>query len=210
MYAPECRYHKKRLAMTNCASCGAPVCRDCAQPAPDGRLLCRECCVRQGLPQKRGGAINNLAIVSIIFATICALLLLLGLPGLKHLLSPINALTAYCLLLIVFNIFLIRRHKWAYWVCIAHAVLMLLLFAALIVLIVFAIVNIAGEDSAQSSYKILIVAIWLFAIFPLLSMLPFLLVPTMLVLPIMALCVLTRPAVRLEFGYLPKQKEVTV
>ena len=197
-----CRYHPKRPATLQCAACGAPICRECAQPTPTGHLLCRACCVHNKLPQRHGGTVSTLAILSITIsclyaATISAIFLVFQSPA--HI---IGVELGYFALLVTVNIFLLRRHKWAYWACIVHSTVMLLLFAALMGWIIYTAIS-GSSHPCGEIYLMLFGYLFFFAI------LPFIL-PAMLILPIAALRILTRPAARLEFGYLPKQKQVTV
>jgi len=71
-----CSYHKSKSALATCAACGKPVCQSCAQNAPDGRTLCRPCCVENGVKQRRSVVVIIVAVFSLLLGAACLLCLL--------------------------------------------------------------------------------------------------------------------------------------
>jgi hypothetical protein len=47
----QCKYHPAKAAEVFCASCNAPLCKDCAEKTPSGEYLCFQCAMVHSVSQ---------------------------------------------------------------------------------------------------------------------------------------------------------------
>lgn len=62
----KCHFHPERDSVIICQNCGRPMCKECAYTNYWHRPICRPCCVRHFIEQRREGKITLLAICSIV------------------------------------------------------------------------------------------------------------------------------------------------
>ena len=114
-----CHFHKKRPAVVACQMCGRPLCTKCADTNYINRPICRPCCTRQFLRQRRNAGIVVLALVAFLIGAaylIVFLFLLLEPHGhpLQTWLAPYEIATGMLsVMAVVCGIGLLRLKNWA-------------------------------------------------------------------------------------------------
>lgn len=196
-----CAYHKHKPAMTVCALCGMPICQRCAQAGPSGFPICRPCCVEQGIKQKRSGDVTTLSILSIVFGGLALALAVLSLVSILSAARSSGAGSSgwdffylafwgVCgsvqLPLIASGIGMLSLRNWARTGSIVCAILILLGLAVLLGL--FMHYSFAGRTAYGGWYPLVVAAMFLVLIIAL----PY---------PIVLLSCLTRPFMKVQFGY---------
>ncbi len=213
MYATppaNCYYHSSRPAVTYCMACGRPTCRSCTQADPAGRPMCRPCCLQHGVKQRRSGGVTALAVLNIIFGAIglfglvnlIILLimppvwmgrdyaLMMSIPGCKTY-SMVGSILSVSMgvLSLACGIGLLRLRDWARKGSMIYAAI------AVVTVVINAVLLLAWQIPAMeaagvSSFQVDMMRVSGFTV-PVLG----------LVYPVVLLALLTRPMIKVQFGY---------
>ena len=213
MYATppaNCYYHSSRPAVTYCMACGRPTCRSCTQADPAGRPMCRPCCLQHGVKQRRSGGVTTLAVLNIIFGglgllSLFWLIILLIMPpawmGRDYaLIMSIPGYRTYSMVggifgagmgvfLLACGIGLLRLRDWARNGSMIYAAI------AIVTVVISAVLFLAWQIPAMeaagvSSFQVDMMRVSGFT-GPVLG----------LVYPVVLLALLTRPMIKVQFGY---------
>ncbi len=203
--AKSCRNHPKRAASYKCENCGEYFCDKCVLPAGDSRPVCRGCAVQLGWPNARSGGLTALGVIAIVFGSLGILVKLYLIAG-KALSNNLNQGANYAtmqklssgplhiflfvssvftaILLLCAGIGLLKLKHWAFGAVITYCVLDILL----LLVSTIRIFSIMGSATSPREQAAMIVMAFLASIALVIG----------LVLPIIYLVCVTRPAIKAQ------------